>query len=326
MHVQCRCESWSLAQPFVIARETIDTVPLVYLEIEARGHFGRAEAVGVDYRGEHPATLKAEILDYLGKFETPPTRDHVLSDLPPGGARNAIDCALWDLEAKSSGARVWEFAGIDAPVAVNTAFTLSLGAPDAMAVAAAGVSGDALLKLKLGGAVDEDIDRVRNVRRAAPGARLIVDINEGWGIEELNRAAPALSDAGVEFIEQPLPRASQAALKDYVGGPPLCADESIDDLLTEEIVSLYDVINIKLDKTGGLTRALQLASEARTAGLKIIVGSMLGTSLGMAPAFVLAPLCLAIDLDGPLLLKRDRDPSICFDGLTMHVFGPDVWG
>ena len=326
MQFECRCENWALKKPFVISREKITTVPILFFSLSYAGHTGRAEAVGVDYRGETPINIAKEIRQYLSFRKTPPNRADLLVDLPAGGARNAIDCALWDLEAKQAGKRVWELAGLNEPVALATVYTISLGAPDTMAAELADAPEGAMLKLKLGGSADGDIKRVQAVRRTAPNARIVVDANEAWSLETLNTAAPHMAELGVELIEQPLPAGHDDNLRTYCGAVPLCADESFNDISSLPAMKYYNCVNIKLDKTGGFTAALAAAKGAKDSGLDLFVGCMLGTSLGMAPAFLIGQLCQYIDLDGPLLMNEDRPEHIRYTGTNMEVFGPGLWG
>jgi len=230
------------------------------------------------------------------------------------------------LEAKAAGAPAWRLAGLPPPRPVATAFTLSLGAPDAMAAAARAARGMPLLKLKLGG-VDDDLDRVRAVRLAAPGARLIVDANEGWTMGQLRQMAPELAALGVALIEQPLPAGADEALSGYASPVPLGADESCHGVAQPpELRGRYQVLNLKLDKTGGLTGALALKTAAEEAGFGIMVGCMVATSLAMAPAFLLAQGAQFVDLDGPLLLERDREAGLVYEGAWMQPPGAEVWG
>jgi L-alanine-DL-glutamate epimerase-like enolase superfamily enzyme len=260
-----------------------------------------------------------------GAIEAGLLREELQARLPGGAARNALDCALWDLEAKKSGRRAWELAGIAAPVAATTAYTLSLGTPESMAEAAAAARARPLLKVKLGGAGDPA--RIAAVRRAAPDATLVVDANEAWRADTLAENLAACADAGVALIEQPLPAGEDEVLRGLRSPIPLCADESFHGHASfAALEGRYQAINVKLDKTGGLTEALAVAAEARSRGLAVMVGCMVGTSLAMAPAFLLAGGAQFVDLDGPLLLARDREPGIRFEGSTMHPFGPGLWG
>jgi L-alanine-DL-glutamate epimerase-like enolase superfamily enzyme len=245
--------------------------------------------------------------------------------MPAGAARNAIDCALWDLEAKIAGKSVAALAGIAMPSALETAYTISMGEPEAMAVAATEADGHALLKLKLG--TDSDEERMRLVRQARPDARLIVDANEGWHGDRLEELLASADRAGVELIEQPLPADTDEQLSMVKRVPPVCADESVHDRsdLTR-IEGRYDAINIKLDKAGGLTEALALSEAARARGLKIMVGCMVSTSLAMAPAMLLAANADYVDLDGPLLLERDRSPGLRYADDRVATANPELWG
>ena len=245
--------------------------------------------------------------------------------MPAGAARNAIDCALWDFEAKTSGRRVHELAGLSAPAPVTTCFTISLGTPDEMAAKARAAAHRPLLKLKLGGS--GDAERVAAVRAAVPQARLVADANEAWTIDQLPALMQACRRARIELVEQPLPAGQDDALATLERLVPLCADESVHTAADlPRLARLYDAVNIKLDKTGGLTEALAMSAAAQAAGLKIMMGCMVGTSLGMAPALLLAQRAAWVDLDGPLLLASDREHGLRYDGGT--VFPPEaaLWG
>jgi L-alanine-DL-glutamate epimerase-like enolase superfamily enzyme len=256
------------------------------------------------------------------------TREDLLTFLPPGAARNALDCALWDLEAKLAGERVWTLAGLPEPRGVITAYTLSLDTPEAMEVAARKAATRPLLKVKLGAAGDPE--RIGAVRRGAPQSRLIADANEGWDESSLEANFAACRAAGVELIEQPLPAGKDGALANLGAarrGIPVCADESLHTAADLSSVSqLYQAVNIKLDKAGGLTAALALLAEARRHGLAVMAGCMVGTSLAMAPALLIAAGADFADLDGPLLLARDRDPGLVYKGSEIQPYGPELWG
>jgi L-alanine-DL-glutamate epimerase-like enolase superfamily enzyme len=240
-------------------------------------------------------------------------------------ARNALDCALWDLEAKLTGQPVWTLAGLPKPTPVVTAYTLSLDTPEAMGAAAAAAAHRPLLKLKLGR--EGDADRLTSVRRNAPSCRLIVDANEGWSADGLPGMLALCADTGVEMVEQPLPAGRDEALREMMRPVAVCADESAHGLSTlDDLAGKYDAINIKLDKTGGLTPAVALARAARARNFRIMVGCMLATSLAMAPAMLLTPWADVVDLDGPLLLAADRAPPIRYDGSLMHPPPRDLWG
>ena len=245
--------------------------------------------------------------------------------LPPGAARNAVDCAFWDLEAKRAGRRAWEIVGLPEPTGIVTAFTLSLDSAEAMGAAAAAAKDRPLLKIKLAG--EGDLERVAAIRRNAPDAALIVDANEGWTPAMVAPFSEQLAGLGVAMIEQPLPADADAALADLPHPIPLCADESAhtsDDI--DRLQGRYDVVNIKLDKTGGLTEALKFAAAIRSANMGVMVGCMLGTSLGMAPAMLAAAGARFVDLDGPLLLAKDRDPGLCYTGSEIAPPSAALWG
>jgi L-alanine-DL-glutamate epimerase-like enolase superfamily enzyme len=246
--------------------------------------------------------------------------------MPAGAARNALDCAWWDLDAKRTGRRVHELAGITAPSPLITAYTISLAAPAAMAEAAERAASRPLLKVKLGGG-DDDGRRIAAVRRAAPSAELIVDANEGWADDNLAQNLAACADAGVTLVEQPLPEGGDAALARIKRPIPVCADESVHDRASlDALLGKYDAINVKLDKTGGLTEALALVAEADRRGFAVMVGCMVATSLAMAPAMLVAQRASVVDLDGPLLLAKDRPDGLRYDGSLAYPPEPALWG
>jgi L-alanine-DL-glutamate epimerase-like enolase superfamily enzyme len=286
---------------------------------------GRGEAVPYPRYGETPEDVLAAIEAVRGPVEAGLTRDHLQTLLPPGAARNALDCALWDLEAKRAGLRAWNLAGRDRLDPVKTAYTLSLGAPSAMAEAARAAARRPLLKLKIGG--PDDLDRVEAVRAAAPKARLIVDANEALSFEDLRRLAREFARLGVRLIEQPLPADADADLKGYDSPVPLCADESIHTRSElDACAGRYACVNIKLDKAGGLTEALALRRAASALGLEIMAGCMVATSLAMAPALLIAQGAAFVDLDGPLLLARDREPGLTYLGSLIEPPPTSLWG
>jgi len=253
------------------------------------------------------------------------THADIFSIVAPHAARNALDCALWDLEAKRAGKPAWQLAGLSEPKPLVTAYTLSLDTPEAMGEAAARAAHRPLLKLKLGR--DGDAERLKRIRANARDSRLIVDANEGWTPDTLQEMLAACAGAGVELVEQPLPASNDEALRHVARPITVCADESAHDVDgLDKLVGKYDAINIKLDKTGGLTGALALARAARQRDLKIMVGCMLATSLAMAPAFLVGQAADVVDLDGPLLLARDREPGIRFDGSQMFPPPRALWG
>ena len=325
-----RRESWPLAGVFRISRGARSVAETVLVEIRDRDAAGRGECVPYSRYGETVESVVESIETLRGDIEAGLTREALAGAMGPGAARNAIDCALWDLEAKRAGRRAWETAPGPPPGhppgSVVTAYTLGIDEPGAMREAAARHAGRPLLKVKLDG--ERVTERVAAVRAGAPGARLIVDANEAWTAETLRRRLPELADLGVELVEQPLPAGADAALADIERAVPVAADESCHtraDL--PGLAGRYDVVNIKLDKTGGLTEALALRDAASAAGFGIMVGCMLATSLAMAPALLVAQGARFVDLDGPLLLARDREP-----GLDYHPDGrvdppsPTLWG
>ncbi len=323
--LSARAESWPIAEPFAISRGAKTEARVVVAELREGSARGRGECVPYARYGETIEGVLESIEDLRSELERGLDRNGLAERLPAGAARNAVDCALWDLEAKRTGRRVWELAGVPEPGPLVTAYTLSLDTPEAMAKAARSASDRPLLKLKLGG--DTDLERVGAVRAAAPNARLVVDANEAWSLARLRELGPALAELGVELIEQPLPASEDASLAQLSCPVPLCADESVHDSATlGPLRGRYDLINVKLDKTGGLTEALELAAAARRAGMGIVVGCMVGTSLGMAPATLLGAQARVVDLDGPLLLERDRHPGICYDASVMHPPPPELWG
>ncbi len=321
-------ESWPVSGTFTISRGSRTEARVAVATIEYRGSAGRGECVPYARYGETVEGVAAQIEAMAEAISLGASRSDLLTFLPAGAARNALDCALWDLEAKLSGKRVWTLAGVPAPGPVSTAYTLSLNKPEAMEAAARKATKRPLLKVKLGGA--GDIERIAAVRRGAPLATLIADANEAWDEASLEANFAACHNYGVALIEQPLPAGKDGVLADLGAarrGIPVCADESLHtsaDL--PAIAQLYQAINIKLDKTGGLTAALGLFSEARRLGLSIMAGCMVGTSLGMAPALLLAARADYTDLDGPLLLARDREPGLVFKGSEIQPYGSDLWG
>lgn len=321
-----RAESWAIDPPLRIARGEMSLLPLIVVELEdAAGHRGRGEAVGVPYEGETPDSMIAQIEAIRAVVEAGLDRATLQRRLPPGGARNALDCALWDLEAKLSGAPAWRLAGLDAPRPLTTAFTIGLGPPQEVLAKARAAAHLPLLKLKLD--ADRTLDVVQVVRAEAPQADIIVDANQAWSLDQLNRLAPQLAARGVSLIEQPLPKGEDHLLRAYAGPVTLAADEScVDRHSLPGLVGLYQAINIKLDKTGGLTEALALAAEARRLGFDIMVGCMAGTSLSMAPASLVAQGAKVVDLDGPLLHREDRPFGLSYVHGIMSPALPELWG
>ncbi len=319
-----RIETFATRGDFVIARGAKTHVDVVVVEIADGPHTGRGEGTAIYYRGETAAGVLAAVEAQRGAVAAGATRAELLELMPAGAARNAVDAALWDLEAKRSGVRVWQTLGLPQPRPLLTAYTISLGTPGAMETAARAASGYELLKLKLSG--EGDLDRVAAVRRGAPDARLIVDANEAWGGQDIERLAHAMERLRVELIEQPV-AAGQDALLDGVRSPvPLCADESVHDRASlDAVIGRYRFINIKLDKAGGLTEAVALAQAAKQRGLGLMTGCMLSTSLGVAPAFYMGMQSQFADLDGPLLIT-DRPHGIRFEASDMWPPEPELWG
>jgi L-alanine-DL-glutamate epimerase-like enolase superfamily enzyme len=319
-----RAERWPIAGGFAISRGRKIHAHVVVAEIGEADALGRGECVPYRRYGESVDGVIASIEGARAAIEEGADREALSRSLAPGAARNALDCALWDLEAKQRDEPVWRLAGLREPRPVVTAYTLSLGTPAAMAAAARAAAGRPLLKLKLGR--EDPLARVAAVREAAPEARLIADANEAWTPEQLERLLPRLTELGIALVEQPLPAGSDQALRDLEHAVPLCADESCRDVELERLVGLYDVVNVKLDKTGGLTGALAVVAEARRLGFGIMLGCMVGTSLAMAPAALLTGDADYVDLDGPLLLERDREPGIRFEGSLLHPPPRELWG
>ena len=325
MRMTIAAESWPIAGSFTISRGSKTAADVVVVTLEADGHVGHGECVPYPRYEETVPGVIAALEAARPAIEAGLARADVRGLLKPHAAQNALDCALWDLEAKSSGRPVWQLAGLEQPKPLVTAYTLSLDTPEAMGEAAARASDRPLLKLKLGR--DGDVDRLKRIRAAAPDSRLIIDANEGWTPDNLAAMLAACADVGVELVEQPLPAGNDEALRHVARPITVCADESAHGRAgLDQLVGKYDAINIKLDKTGGLTEALELAKAARAKDLRIMVGCMLATSLAMAPAMLVAQFAEVVDLDGPLLLKQDREPGIRFDRSLMHPPPSALWG
>ena len=324
MKIEAREEIWPLKQPFRIARGTRTEARVVVVTVSDGQYTGRGEGVPLARYGQSTDSVLAQI----ESMKTVPTldRQQIQKLLSPGAARNALDCALWDLEAKASGKRVWELANIAIVHAVETSFTISLDTPAAMATAARANANAPILKLKLGGD-DLDLPRVEAVREAAPAARLLIDANESWSPSHYRENVPALNGLGVELIEQPFPANADEILENLDHPVPVCADESCHtsvDLL--RLSNRYEVLNVKLDKTGGLTEALLLSERARKAGFKLLIGCMVCTSLGIAPARLLASATDYVDLDGPLLLADDRHHRLAYENGRIGLPSRRLWG
>jgi L-alanine-DL-glutamate epimerase-like enolase superfamily enzyme len=324
MKLELRTETWPYATAFRITNYVFTHAQVLVARLSDGGLSGEGEAGGVYYHGETADGLVAQIEDVRGRIERGIDREALRELLPPGGARNALDAALWDLEAKRTGTPVWKLAGAPAPRPLITTFTVSAGTPEEMAAAARAYDGARAIKLKL---THEDPGAcVRAVRAARPDVWLGVDANQGLSRASLEAILPDMVEARVELIEQPVPVGEDVTLAGLNSPIPLAADESVQDLADlPGLVGLYDVVNIKLDKSGGLTEGLAMAREARRLGLKVMVGCMSGTSLSMGPAFVLAQVCDFVDLDGPVFLSSDRPtPATYADGAIWCP--PDLWG
>ena len=323
--LSARIERWPIAGSFTISRGAKTEAVTVVAELSRAGLTGRGECVPYPRYGETAeATLNA-----LRAMQEPVSRGldgrALQASMPPGAARNALDCAFLDLEAKTSGQRVWNLLGRPAPEACVTAYTISLGSPEAMAAATEKAAHRRLLKIKLGG--EDDGDRIAAVRKAAPDCELIVDANEAWSTDNLEQNLAACAAAGVTLVEQPLPAGHDEALARIQRPLKVCADESVHDRTSlDGLRERYDAVNIKLDKTGGLTEALAMADAAHALGFDIMVGCMVATSLSMAPAMLLTSQAPFVDLDGPLLLARDRDGGLRYEGSLVYPPEPALWG
>ena len=320
MHILVQAETFQLAQVFTISRGSRTQAEVLTVRIEKGGFMGWGECVPYARYGEtlQSVTAQIEALGAVGRRE-------LAEALPAGAARNAVDCALWDLEAKTAGRRVSDLIGLGAPGPEVTAYTLSLDTPEAMQAQAGLNAFRPLLKIKLG--TPDDMPRLEAVRRGAPQSRIIVDANEGWSAEVYLDLAPHLLRLGVELVEQPLPAAEDDALLGLERILPICADESCHDSSSlADMQGKYDFANIKLDKTGGLTEALALRDAARASGFGIMVGCMVGSSLAMAPATLVAQGAAFTDLDGPLLMSEDRDQPLKFDADGVHPPVAALWG
>jgi L-alanine-DL-glutamate epimerase-like enolase superfamily enzyme len=325
MKFSVHTEVWPASRPFRITGKVWNSFDSVVVELEQDGFVGRGEGLGVYYKDESAEVMIGQLEQIASSVTAGLTRANLQRLLPPGGARNALDCALWDLEAKASGRRIWDLTGV-APKKLTTVFTIGIeSTPEIMAQHAAEAAEYPLLKVKLD--ATQPLERIQAIRKARPDARIVVDANQGWSFAQLKQIAPGFADAGVEMIEQPLPRGGDAELEGYRSPVPLGADESCLHLgELADVAKRYQMINIKLDKTGGLTHALELARAARDRGMGLMVGSMCGSSLAMAPTFVIGCIVDLVDIDGPLLLKRDRLPGIVYERGVGMPFGAEVWG
>ena len=319
-------ERFPIAGRFTIARGSRTEAVVVTATVRDGSLQGRGECVPYARYGETPDGVAEAVVAMAGAIERGMTRQDLQAALPAGAARNALDCALWDLDAKRTGVLAHVAAGIDRLVPVTTAYTISLGEVAEMEAAAGKAAARPILKIKLG-AAEGDADRIAAVRQAAPASTLIADANEGWHAGNVEENLAACAAAGVQLVEQPVKAAEDAILADIRRPIPICADESLHQRADlERLRGRYDAININLDKAGGLTEALALADSAQRLGFTIMIGCMLGTSLAMAPAFLVTPRARFVDLDGPLLLAKDRSPGLTFEGSIVLPPPPALWG
>lgn len=341
MQLSVEHERWPITGGFTISRGTKSQADVLVVTL-SRGSFrGRGECVPYARYGESLESVMTSMTsigpwlqDQVLSSSLAQIRRRLLRRMEPGAARNAIDCALWDLEAKTTVTPVWKLAGVAQPESVTTAFTISLGTCERMAASVREAGDRPLLKLKLGGpepvdSADGDLKRLASVRQVAPSARLVVDANEGWTTKDLPLLLERCREHGVELVEQPLPEGKDEALAEVDRCVPVCADESVHGLRSLDATELgarYDAVNIKLDKAGGLTEALAMVAEAQSQGLIVMVGCMVATSLAMAPATLLSGAATIVDLDGPLLLDRDREGGLRFTGSRVHPASRNLWG
>jgi L-alanine-DL-glutamate epimerase-like enolase superfamily enzyme len=320
-----RIERWPIAGSFTISRGAKTEAVTVVAQVARDGHIGHGECVPYPRYGETPEATLTALLSMQDSLGRGLDRQALQGSMPAGAARNALDCALLDLEAKIDGRRIWNLLGLPAPRACTTAYTISLGTPKAMAAATAKAAHRPLLKIKLGG--EGDGKRITAVRKSAPESELIVDANEAWTSKNLEKNLAACAEAGVTLVEQPLPAGQDEALARIRRPLAVCADESVHDRASlEGLRERYDAVNIKLDKSGGLTEALAMADAAHALGFEIMIGCMVATSLAMAPAMLLTRQARFVDLDGPLLLAHDRDEGLRYDGSLIYPPEPALWG
>jgi L-alanine-DL-glutamate epimerase-like enolase superfamily enzyme len=325
LSLNARIESWPISGTFAISRGAKTQATVVVAELSDGRLTGRGECVPYARYGESPESVFERIEGLRDTMAAGLTRADLQSVLPAGAARNALDCAFWDFEAKRAGRRVHDLARLPAPKPLVTAFTISIGTPDAMAAATRAAAHRPLLKVKLGQA--GDAERIAAVRAAAPKAELIVDANEGWNPENLAANLAACAGAGVTLVEQPLPDGADELLREIARPIPVCADESAHDRNSlEALAGKYDAVNIKLDKTGGLTEALAMAGDAKRRNFAIMAGCMVSTSLSMAPAHLIGQVARVVDLDGPLLLANDRSGGLRYDGSLVYPPDHTLWG
>lgn len=326
LQMQVEIERLPFKSPFRISGYTFTETPVAVVTLRSASSVGRGEAAGVYYFKDTPEQIATTLEKHRGEIERGIDRQQLQELLPRGGARNAVDCALWDLEAKQAGKPVWQLAGLDHVSPRVTTFTLGADDPAVVARGALQYPQARALKLKLDGNIEADKERVRVVRDVRPDVWLGVDANQGFSIDSLQAAMPTFIEAGVQLIEQPLPRGREADLEDFKSSIPLAADESVQDAADiAALVGRFQVVNIKLDKCGGLTEALRMVNEARRLDLNVMVGNMMGSSLAMAPAFVIAQWCDYVDLDGPIFLAQDRNPAVSYQNGSVFC-ADDLWG
>jgi L-alanine-DL-glutamate epimerase-like enolase superfamily enzyme len=326
MRLTVETETLRLAEPFRISGYVFETADVLVATLEDGGHRGRGEASGVYYLGDDLANMRAAIEAARPAIEADVSREELRAVMPPGGARNAVDAALWELEAARAGKPVWALAGVPEPRPIVTTFTIGADTPEAMAAKAVSYAGARSIKAKLTGHLQLDIARVTAIRAARPDVWLGVDGNQGFLRGELDALAEAMAEHGVSLLEQPLARGAEAELESFRSPVPIAGDESLVSLAdVAGAKGRFDVVNIKLDKCGGLTEGLLMATAARELGLGVMVGTMVGTSLATAPGFVLGQVADLVDLDGPTFLAQDRTPSVVYTDGTLFS-GPEVWG
>ena len=326
-------ENWS-EEPFAISRGIDDNFDVVVVELEQNDFKAWGEATPTEHYNESISQTESLIEDFSNRIENGISRTELQQEMPKGAARNAVDCALWDLEAKHAGKRVWELPEISqhlgaetgsVPGNVTTVYSLGVDTPEIMGDIALKNANRPILKIKLTG--DGDLERLIEIRKNAPESRLVIDANEAWTPEHYQRYVPEFKQLGVEMIEQPFPANNDSVLKTLDHPIPVCADESCHDTADlDRLVGLYEFVNIKLDKTGGLTEALRLQAEAESKGFRTMVGCMSATSLGIAPAFFIAQRAKIVDLDAPLYLYEDRPFPMKYDGSIVHPPSPELWG
>ena len=317
-------KNWLLRKPFKISRDVATHAETLLCHISDGTHSGSGEAAGVTYKGESVASIKGQIEAAMPRLADGISRDELQQLMPPGGARNAVDCALWDLDAKQSGQTIWQMLDWQ-PHAVTTVYTIGIDTPENMQKDAAAHAEFPILKVKVG--IGDPLEQISAIRNGSPDAAIVIDANQAWTVADLGRYAAGLKALNVEMVEQPLPLDDDEALRGYESLIPLCADESCDSRADlDRLAGLYEIVNIKLDKTGGLTEALALASEAEAMGFGLMVGNMLGSSLAMAPAYVIAQRCRYVDIDGPLLQAEDCEHPLQYDRGRVEPFSPELWG